>query len=201
MIYWIDHFYSFKLINRAFNNMACGTAKHRLITVIILENAPANQTWDTKSSFFYPLFEEDSAGTHGVLIRTTCTYLTVNWSALTSSGKERGPSRDETPDVSSKCLPCREGCAYCRDDTPCLVQEDGALRLAVASFQGLCMVLDLAGMVVVYHFRRNKVRGDTEAHGRCFISVYWSWSHYYTAVIPQSCWSDGNLYSSSSLWP
>lgn len=61
--------------------------------------------------------------------------------------------------MSSKCLPCREGCPYCRDDTPCLIQEDGALRLAVASFQGLCMVLDLGSMVVVYHFRRNKVRG------------------------------------------
>uniref|UniRef100_A0A665UKN3 G protein-coupled receptor 158b n=1 Tax=Echeneis naucrates TaxID=173247 RepID=A0A665UKN3_ECHNA len=66
-------------------------------------------------------------------------------------------SRDDTSDVSSKCLPCREGCPYCRDDTPCLVQEDGVLRLAVASFQGLCMVLDLASMVVVYHLRRNKV--------------------------------------------
>uniref|UniRef100_I3KQX0 G protein-coupled receptor 158 n=1 Tax=Oreochromis niloticus TaxID=8128 RepID=I3KQX0_ORENI len=67
-----------------------------------------------------------------------------------------GSHRDESSDVSSKCLPCREGCPYCRDDTPCLVQEDGALRLSVASFQGLCMMLDLASMVVVYHFRRNK---------------------------------------------
>lgn len=64
--------------------------------------------------------------------------------------------------MSSKCLPCREGCPYCRDDTPCLIQEDGALRLAVASFQGLCMVLDLGSMVVVYHFRRNKVRGGEQ---------------------------------------
>lgn len=75
-----------------------------------------------------------------------------------SSGKEQGSHRDDASDVSSKCLPCRDGCPYCRDDTPCLVQEDGALRLAVASFQGLCMVLDLASMVVVYHLRRNKVR-------------------------------------------
>ncbi len=81
-------------------------------------------------------------------------------------GKEQGSDRDEMSDVSTKCLPCREGCPYCRDDTPCLVQEDGALRLAVASFQGLCMVLDLASMVVVYHFRRNKVRWNTaSSHG------------------------------------
>uniref|UniRef100_A0A672HI58 G protein-coupled receptor 158b n=1 Tax=Salarias fasciatus TaxID=181472 RepID=A0A672HI58_SALFA len=55
-----------------------------------------------------------------------------------------------------KCLPCREGCPFCRDDTPCLARRDGALRLAVASFQGLCMVLDLAGMLAVYRLRRNK---------------------------------------------
>ncbi|CAB1436683.1 unnamed protein product [Pleuronectes platessa] len=70
--------------------------------------------------------------------------------------KELGSHRDETSDVSNKCLPCRKGCPYCRDDTPCLVPDDGALRLAVAAFQGLCMVLDLASMVVVYHFRRKK---------------------------------------------
>ncbi|XP_017275842.1 probable G-protein coupled receptor 158 [Kryptolebias marmoratus] len=70
--------------------------------------------------------------------------------------REQGSSRDEASDVSSKCLPCREGCPYCQDDTPCLVQEDGALRLAIASFQGLCISLVLAGTLVVYHFRRNK---------------------------------------------
>nr|XP_057922764.1 probable G-protein coupled receptor 158 isoform X1 [Doryrhamphus excisus] len=70
--------------------------------------------------------------------------------------KERDSHRDDTSDVSVKCLPCREGCPDCRDNTPCLAEEDGGLRLAVASFQGLCMVLDLASMVAVYHFRRNK---------------------------------------------
>ncbi|XP_061588973.1 metabotropic glycine receptor-like [Cololabis saira] len=69
--------------------------------------------------------------------------------------KGLGFSRDEA-DSPSKCLPCRDGCPFCQDDTPCVVHEDGALRLAVASFQGLCMMLDLASMVVVYHFRRNK---------------------------------------------
>ncbi|KAM9323015.1 LOW QUALITY PROTEIN: metabotropic glycine receptor-like [Pholidichthys leucotaenia] len=70
--------------------------------------------------------------------------------------KDQNSHKDETSDLSSKCLPCREGCPYCRDDTPCLVQEDGTLRLSVVSFQGLVMMLDLASMVVVYHFRRNK---------------------------------------------
>ncbi|XP_013876937.1 probable G-protein coupled receptor 158 [Austrofundulus limnaeus] len=58
--------------------------------------------------------------------------------------------------MSNECLPCREGCPSCQDDTPCLVQEDGALRLAVTSFQGLCIMLDLASMFTVYHFRKNK---------------------------------------------
>lgn len=80
---------------------------------------------------------------------------------MTSPGKEQGPSREEASDLASKCLPCREGCPFCRDDTPCTVQEAGALWLAVASFQGLCMLLDLACMVAVYHFRRNKVREET----------------------------------------
>uniref|UniRef100_A0A1A7YH50 G protein-coupled receptor 158 n=1 Tax=Iconisemion striatum TaxID=60296 RepID=A0A1A7YH50_9TELE len=70
--------------------------------------------------------------------------------------REQSSSRDETSDMSSKCLPCRDGCPYCQDDTPCLVHEDGALRLAVTSFQALCMMLDVASMFVVYHFRRNK---------------------------------------------
>ncbi|KAK5616418.1 hypothetical protein CRENBAI_011727 [Crenichthys baileyi] len=69
---------------------------------------------------------------------------------------EQSSYRDETSDMSNKCLPCREGCPYCQDDTPCLVQEDGGLRLTVASFQGLCMMLDLGSMLVFYHSRRNK---------------------------------------------
>ncbi|KAL0966851.1 hypothetical protein UPYG_G00300940 [Umbra pygmaea] len=63
---------------------------------------------------------------------------------------------EDPPEMSSKCLPCREGCPYCRDDTPCLAREDGALRLTLATFQGLCMLVDLVAMLLVYHFRRNK---------------------------------------------
>nr|XP_046216471.1 probable G-protein coupled receptor 158 [Oncorhynchus gorbuscha] len=77
--------------------------------------------------------------------------------ALNGLTKSGGHVHGEDPsEGSSRCLPCREGCPYCRDDTPCLAQEDGALRLSVASFQGLCMLLDLVAMVLVYHFRRNK---------------------------------------------
>ncbi|XP_036452870.1 probable G-protein coupled receptor 158 [Colossoma macropomum] len=72
------------------------------------------------------------------------------------SKSEQGLYSDEPSDVSVRCLPCREGCSFCRDDSPCLAQEDGVLRVAVASFQGLCMLLDFISMPVVYHFRRNK---------------------------------------------
>ncbi|XP_051984238.1 probable G-protein coupled receptor 158 [Xyrauchen texanus] len=71
------------------------------------------------------------------------------------SKSEQGTYSDEV-EVSERCLPCQEGCAFCRDDTPCVAKEDTALRLAMVSFQGFCMLLDFISMVVVYHFRRNK---------------------------------------------
>nr|XP_006115350.1 probable G-protein coupled receptor 158 [Pelodiscus sinensis] len=54
------------------------------------------------------------------------------------------------------CLPCREGCSYCTDDTPCYAQEDKYLRLAIISFQTFCMLLDFISMLIVYHFRKAK---------------------------------------------
>lgn len=74
-----------------------------------------------------------------------------------SSESEQGLYDDEASDVSGRCLPCHEGCSFCRDNAPCLAQEDSVLRVAVASFHGLCMLLDFISMPVVYHFRRNKV--------------------------------------------
>ncbi|ELW72993.1 putative G-protein coupled receptor 158, partial [Tupaia chinensis] len=75
----------------------------------------------------------------------------------------RGPDHQfpgSTKDVSEEahvCLPCREGCPYCVDDSPCFAQEDTYLRLAIISFQALCMLLDFISMLVVYHFRKAKV--------------------------------------------
>uniref|UniRef100_A0AAX7USL5 G-protein coupled receptors family 3 profile domain-containing protein n=1 Tax=Astatotilapia calliptera TaxID=8154 RepID=A0AAX7USL5_ASTCA len=72
----------------------------------------------------------------------------------------KGKPADSSPNTeegsSSDCLPCQQGCAYCKDDTPCVVQEDGALRMAVVSFQCLCMLIVFISMVLIYHFRRNK---------------------------------------------
>ncbi|RXN06363.1 putative G-protein coupled receptor 158 isoform X2 [Labeo rohita] len=50
----------------------------------------------------------------------------------------------------------KKGCDFCEDDVPCVARGDGALRMAVLSFQGLCMLVDFISMVLLYHFRRNK---------------------------------------------
>ncbi|XP_054622050.1 probable G-protein coupled receptor 158 isoform X2 [Dunckerocampus dactyliophorus] len=80
-------------------------------------------------------------------------------SGFTSAGP-KGKAPDSSPNAdeasSSDCLPCQPGCAFCKDDTPCVTREDGALRMAVLSFQCLCMLVVFVSMVLVYHFRRNK---------------------------------------------
>ncbi|XP_027697328.1 probable G-protein coupled receptor 158 [Vombatus ursinus] len=63
---------------------------------------------------------------------------------------------DEKLEEVHVCLPCREGCSFCADDRPCSAQEDKYLRLAIISFQILCMLLDFISMLVVYHFRKAK---------------------------------------------
>lgn len=88
-----------------------------------------------------------------------------HWFYLEFSG--RGPDHhfvESARDVSEEvhvCLPCSEGCPYCADDRPCFVQEDKYLRLAIISFQALCMLLDFVSMLVVYRFRKAKVNPGT----------------------------------------
>ncbi|MFT7809586.1 putative G-protein coupled receptor 158 [Arapaima gigas] len=57
---------------------------------------------------------------------------------------------------ASDCLPCREGCLYCKDDVPCHAHRDGPLRVAIIAFQGLSMLAVFVSMLVVYHVRRKK---------------------------------------------
>ncbi|KAM9267530.1 putative G-protein coupled receptor 179 [Morus bassanus] len=54
------------------------------------------------------------------------------------------------------CRPCRQGCTTCKDDAPCLIQEDRALRAAVLSCQACCMLAVFLSMLVSYHFRWSK---------------------------------------------
>ncbi|NXJ71886.1 GP158 protein, partial [Rostratula benghalensis] len=56
------------------------------------------------------------------------------------------------------CQPCRQGCATCEDDAPCLIQEDRALRAAVLSCQACCMLAVFLSMLISYHFRHSKAR-------------------------------------------
>ncbi|KAI7792497.1 putative G-protein coupled receptor 158, partial [Triplophysa rosa] len=85
--------------------------------------------------------------------------VTVNGFKRKSSGKGMAglPHHRDLPEGSSLCLPCQEGCAFCKDDTPCMAQGDGILRMAILSFQGLCMLVDFISMVLLYHFRRSKL--------------------------------------------
>uniref|UniRef100_A0A673L2B2 Probable G-protein coupled receptor 158 n=1 Tax=Sinocyclocheilus rhinocerous TaxID=307959 RepID=A0A673L2B2_9TELE len=82
--------------------------------------------------------------------------VAVNGFKTTGKGKEILPHHRDVPESSSYCLPCQEGCAFCKDDAPCVARGEGALRMAVLSFQGLCMLVDFISMVLLYHFRRNK---------------------------------------------
>lgn len=82
-------------------------------------------------------------------------FFSPSESGRKEDAAEGGAGVDEGS--SSDCLPCQQGCTYCKDDAPCVAQEDGVLRLAVLSFQCLCMLIVFISMVLVYHFRRNKV--------------------------------------------
>lgn len=90
----------------------------------------------------------------------SCNILFIYFSFLGKAGvkgTEALSHHRDVPESSSHCLPCQEGCDFCKDNTPCVARGDSALRMAVLSFQGLCMLLDFISMVLLYHFRRNKV--------------------------------------------
>ncbi|XP_043959952.1 probable G-protein coupled receptor 158 isoform X1 [Gambusia affinis] len=72
------------------------------------------------------------------------------------TGKAGSGGLGEDEGSPSDCLPCQQDCAFCKDDSPCVALEDGAFRLAVLSFQCLCMLIAFISMVLIYHFRRNK---------------------------------------------
>ena len=62
------------------------------------------------------------------------------------------------------CRRCREGCASCRDDAPCEVEEDRALRAAVLCCQACCMLAVFLCMLLAYHCRRSKARAARGPH-------------------------------------
>lgn len=98
---------------------------------------------------------------------------------------EGGAPSGGQEDPPSDCLPCQQGCAYCKDDAPCVAQEDGALRLAVLSFQCLCLLIVFVSMILIYHFRRNKVRGPPKiTGGDSFCRRKLLWGGVLTGLVP-----------------
>ncbi|KAM6042352.1 putative G-protein coupled receptor 179 [Chlamydotis macqueenii] len=73
-----------------------------------------------------------------------------------ASGARAGAAAGADGRSRLACRPCRQGCAACEDDAPCLIQEDRALRAAVLSCQACCMLAVFLSMLVSYHFRRSK---------------------------------------------
>ncbi|XP_021233298.1 probable G-protein coupled receptor 179 [Numida meleagris] len=74
-------------------------------------------------------------------------------------GTPHGPVPSAAPAEGAallSCRRCREGCASCRDDAPCEVQEDRALRAAVLCCQACCMLAVFLCMLIAYHCRRSK---------------------------------------------
>ncbi|KAM4691565.1 putative G-protein coupled receptor 179 [Rhinophrynus dorsalis] len=57
---------------------------------------------------------------------------------------------------ATDCQRCSEGCATCVDGSPCLVQEDWALRVTVLSLQAAGMLGVFLSMLVSYNFRDSK---------------------------------------------
>ncbi|XP_075033125.1 putative G-protein coupled receptor 179 [Mixophyes fleayi] len=54
------------------------------------------------------------------------------------------------------CTRCSKGCDTCVDDSPCLVEEDWALRVTVLSLQATGMMGVFLSMLVSYNFRESK---------------------------------------------
>ncbi|XP_038071841.1 probable G-protein coupled receptor 158 [Patiria miniata] len=55
------------------------------------------------------------------------------------------------------CLPCREGCETCLDDSPCFLENDILLRILILSVQGICIFLTGVLIAVVFKYKNLKV--------------------------------------------
>uniref|UniRef100_A0A8C0XGK2 G-protein coupled receptors family 3 profile domain-containing protein n=1 Tax=Castor canadensis TaxID=51338 RepID=A0A8C0XGK2_CASCN len=85
-------------------------------------------------------YEETDSGGLGSATQTT-----------EQSGSQQGSSGKLL-----QCQPCPEGCTSCMDATPCLVEEDLALRATVLAFQACCMLAVFLSMLVSYRYRWSK---------------------------------------------
>ena len=72
------------------------------------------------------------------------------------------------PSISDfDCLPCREGCEECVDDSPCLLEPSLPLRLAAGAFTAACTLVLVGLAVFTWLKRENKVtvKCDREVGG------------------------------------
>lgn len=56
-----------------------------------------------------------------------------------------------------QCLPCREGCEECVDDTPCMYQRNTSLRTVFLTINESVKALAIALAVFISVFRESKV--------------------------------------------
>ena len=68
--------------------------------------------------------------------------------------------RNDTNVTSSdnfQCLPCRQGCIDCDDDSPCFVEYNILMRGIPLGIQSFCMTITLVLGIVILRLRKCKV--------------------------------------------
>ena len=55
------------------------------------------------------------------------------------------------------CLPCREGCTTCVDDSPCLYQERMVIRKLILVVNGMTQFLAISAGLFIFLHRETKV--------------------------------------------
>lgn len=75
------------------------------------------------------------------------------------------------------CLPCREGCEECVDDTPCMYPRNMSLRTLFLVVNEIIKAVAIALAVFIFLFRETKVTTSrlraNEAKGKACIRAYW----------------------------
>ena len=56
-----------------------------------------------------------------------------------------------------QCLPCRQGCIGCDDDSPCFVEYNILMRGIPLGIQSFCMTITLVLGIVILRLRKCKV--------------------------------------------
>ena len=73
-----------------------------------------------------------------------------------------------------QCLPCRQGCIGCDDDSPCFVEYNILMRGIPLGIQSFCMTITLVLGIVILRLRKCKVSRFLYFHSNLsfFITIY-----------------------------